>query len=305
MVLWFLAEEWAPTWRVRWDEMFVRHKKPTLGIALSSGMALSIAHIGVLTVLEEAGLEINYIAGTSGGAIVGACYAAGVPLEAIAESASTLRWRRIAGLQRPRLGVFSSEYIATFLSSQIGDVTFADLRIPFRAVAVDLLTGEEIVIGEGDVGQAVRASCTIPGVFDPVPVEGRLLVDGGLVNRIPVDVVARMGADILIGSDVSYEARRGRVPKNVLEVTLTALSFIGEERARQHRELADFMIYPRMEGISSLNMAKWREAIQEGKDAANDVIPSIQQEIRRRSQWWRMRTSRRRRLVPPGLAGDV
>jgi len=285
--------------------MFVRRTKPTLGIALSSGMALSIAHIGVLTALEEAGLEISCIAGTSGGAIVGACYAAGVSLEAIAEGASTIRWRRIAGLQRPRLGVFSSENIATFVTSQIGDITFADLRIPFRAVAVDLLTGEEIHIGEGDVGQAVRASCTIPGVFDPVPMEGRLLVDGGLVNRIPVDVVARMGADIVIGSDVSYEARRGRLPKNVLEVTLTALSFIGEERAVRHRELADFMIYPRMEGISSLNVSRWREAIQDGKDAANDVIPSIQQEIKRRSQWWRARTSKKRKLVSPRLAGDV
>ncbi len=286
--------------------MLVRKKKPSIGIALSGGMALSIAHIGVLTALEEAGIEISYIAGTSGGAIVGACYAAGVSLEAIAEGASTIRWRRMAGLQRPRLGFFSSENIATFLSSQIGDITFADLRIPFRAVTVDLVTGEEIDIGEGNVGQAVRASCTIPGVFDPVHVEGRLLVDGGLVNRIPVDVVARMGAAILIGSDVSYEVRRARrVPKNVLEVTLTALSFIGEVRARGHRELADFMIYPRMEGISALNVAKWREAIQNGKDAANDVIPSIQQEIRRRSQWWRARTSKRRKPPPTWLTGDV
>ena len=277
--------------------MLVRKRKPSIGVALSGGMALSIAHIGVLTVLEEAGLEISYIAGTSGGAIVGACYAAGVSLEAIAEGASTIRWRRIAGLQRPRLGVFSSENIATFVTSQIGDISFAELRIPFRAVAVDLLTGEEVDIGEGDVGQAVRASCTIPGVFDPVSMKGRLLVDGGLVNRIPVDVVARMGADIVIGSDVSYEARRGRVPGNMVEMTLIALSFIGEERAGRHRGLADFMIYPKMEGISALNVAKWREAIKAGEDAALDTIPSIQEEVRRRSQWWRFRTSRKRKLT--------
>ena len=267
-------------------------------------MALSIAHVGVLTALEEAGLEVGYVAGTSGGAIVGACYAAGVPLEAIAEGASTIRWRRIAGLQRPRLGVFSSENIATFVTSQIGDISFAELRIPFRAVAVDLLTGEEMHIGEGDVGQAVRASCTIPGVFDPVPMEGRLLVDGGLVNRIPVDVVARMGADIVIGSDVSYEARRGRVPGNMVEMALIALSFIGEDKARRHRDLADFMIYPRMEGISALNVAKWREAIQAGHDAAIKIIPAIQGEIRRRSRWWRFSASKKRR-VASRLTGAV
>jgi NTE family protein len=280
--------------------MLVRKKKASIGIALSGGTALSIAHIGVLTALERAGIEISCIAGTSGGAIVGACYAAGVSLEAIAESASTVSWRRMAGLQRPRLGVFSGENIAAFVSSQIGDITFADLKIPFRAVTVDLLTGEEIDIGEGSVGQAVRASCTIPGVFDPVRVEGRLLVDGGLANRIPVDVVARMGADLLIGSDVSYEARRERVPRNVLEVTLTALSFIAEERAKRNRDLADFMIYPRMEGISSLNLSKWRQAIQDGKDATTDMISSIQQEIKRRSQWWRPRSSRRRRAPQTG-----
>ena len=274
--------------------MLLRNKTPSLGVALSGGMALSIAHIGVLTALEEAGLEIQYVAGTSGGAIVGACYAAGVPLEEIAERASTIRWRRIAGLQRPRLGVFSSENIASFVSSQIGDVSFEDLRIPFRAVAADLLTGEELDIGEGDVGQAVRASCTIPGVFDPVPVDNRLLVDGGLVNRIPVDVVARMGADIVIGSDVSYESRRERVPRNMVAMTLTALAFIGEDRARLNRDIADFMIYPNMEGIGWLNVAKWREAIQAGHDAAVEIIPGIQEEIRRRSRWWLFGRKKRR-----------
>jgi len=271
-------------------------------------MALSIAHIGVLTALEEADLKIEYIAGTSGGAIVGACYAAGVPLERIAERASTIRWRRIAGLQRPRLGVFSSENIATFVSSQIGDVTFADLRIPFRAVAADLLTGEELHIGEGDVGQAVRASCTIPGVFDPVPVDNRLLVDGGLVNRIPVDVVARMGADIVIGSDVSYESRRGRVPRNMVEMTLAALSFIGEDKARRNRDIADFMIYPKMEGIGVMNVAKWREAIEAGKNAAVKVIPGIKEEIKRRSRRWFFGRKKRRAAaslrVPAGPAQE-
>jgi len=274
--------------------MFLRKRTPSIGVALSGGMALSIGHIGVLTALEQAGLEIQYVAGTSGGAIVGACYAAGVPLEQIAEQASTIRWRRIAGLQRPRLGVFSSENIATFVSAQIGDVTFADLRIPFRAIVADLLTGEELDIGEGDVGQAVRASCTIPGVFDPVSADNRLLVDGGLVNRIPVDVVARMGADIVIGSDVTYESRRGRVPRNMLEMALSALSFIGEDRARLNRDIADFMVYPKMEGIGVMNVAKWREAIQAGQDAAVQVIPYIQEEIKRRSRWWCLGRTRKR-----------
>ena len=173
-------------------------------------------------------------------------------------------------------------------------MTFADLRIPFRAIVADLLTGEELDIGEGDVGQAVRASCTIPGVFDPVSADNRLLVDGGLVNRIPVDVVARMGADIVIGSDVTYESRRGRVPRNMLEMALSALSFIGEDRARLNRDIADFMIYPKMEGIGVMNVAKWREAIQAGQDAAGEIIPDIKDEIKRRSRWWYTGRTRKR-----------
>jgi len=274
--------------------MAKRKTEPTLGIALSGGIAFCVGHIGVLKAIDAAGLRISRIAGTSGGAVVGACYAAGVPLERIAMAAAQLKWRRIAAPKVPRLGFFSSENIATFMDAETGGITFDELKIPFRAVAVDLLTGDEVAIEHGDVGQAVRASCTIPGVFEPVSMDGRLLVDGGLVNKVPVDVVARMGADIVIASDVSYKARAERVPKNVMETVLVALSFIGEDRARANRQRADFVIYPEMKGLSALSFTGWHGAIRAGENAAREVIPAIEEEIRRRSCWWRFGRGRKR-----------
>ncbi len=280
--------------------MISRKKRPSLGIALGGGLALSVCHIGVLKAFEEAGLEISCVAGTSGGAVVGACYAAGVPLEQIAEAASQMRWRRMAGLRRPRLGFFSSETIAALVTSQIGEITFDELRIPFRAVAADLITGEEMEIGHGNVGQAVRASCTIPAVFEPVSRDGRLLVDGGLVNKLPVDVVRRMGADVVIGSDVTYAARVGWNPRNVVDTILITLSFMGEAKTKTHRRMADFVICPEMVSANALSFTRWREAIEAGHKAASEVIPSIEEEIRRRSRWWSFARARRRKVVDEG-----
>jgi NTE family protein len=277
--------------------MISRKKRPSLGIALSGGLALSVCHIGVLKAFEEAGLEISCVAGTSGGAVVGACYAAGVPLEQIAEAASRMRWRQMAGLRRPRLGFFSSESIADLVISQIGEITFDELRVPFRAVAANLLTGEEVEIGHGNVGQAVRASCTIPAVFEPVSREGRLLVDGGLANKLPVDVVRRMGADVVVGSDVTYAARARWNPRNVLDTILITLSFMGEEKTKTHRGMADFMICPEIEGASALSFARWREYVEAGQEAAREVIPAINAMTRRRPLWWRFARARRRRAA--------
>jgi NTE family protein len=275
--------------------MILRKKEPSLGIALSGGLALSVCHIGVLKAFEEAGLGISCIAGTSGGAVVGACYAAGVPLEQIAEAASEMRWRSMAGLRRPRLGFFSSENIAALVTSQIGEITFDELRIPFRAVSADLVTGQELDIGHGNVGQAVRASCTIPAVFEPVSKDDRLLVDGGLVNKLPVDVVRRMGADVVVASDVTYAARAAWYPRNVLDTILITLSLMGEEKTRSHRAMADFMICPVIEGASALSFARWPEYIEAGQEAAREVIPTVKERLRPRSLWWRFARERRRR----------
>src|SRR5215813_5996245 len=176
-----------------------------IGLALSGGAARGMAHVGVLRALLEQGIRIDCIAGTSAGAIVGGAFAAGMPIEEIAEFGRKLRWRDIGRMTMSRLGVQSNERLEQYLRARFPVTKFEDMAIPFAAVATDLKTGEAVVLkGKGDVPFAIRASCTIPGWYVPVlDHEGRQLVDGGLVAVVPSSVTRSLGADIVIAVDVN------------------------------------------------------------------------------------------------------
>lgn len=177
-----------------------------MGLALGSGGARGAAHVGVLKVLEREGIGVAAIAGSSIGAMVGGAYAAGIPVERIEEE-----WRRASLPQVvrtflptfPRAGLSSGAELERYLRSIFGDLRIEDLRIPFAAVATDLDTGEAVVIREGPLVEALRASTAIPGIFRPVRWRGRILVDGGLVEPVPVGVCRKLGAGIVVGVDVS------------------------------------------------------------------------------------------------------
>jgi NTE family protein len=178
---------------------------PTIGLALSGGAARGMAHVGVLRALIENDIPIDYIGGTSAGSIVGGAYAAGMPIEEIAEFGRSLRWRDIGRMTMSRLGVQSNERLEQYLRERLPLTRFEDLSIPFAAVATDLKSGAAVVLrDEGDVPFAIRASCAIPGWYVPVVDEhGRQLVDGGLVAVIPVSVTRSLGADLVIAVDVN------------------------------------------------------------------------------------------------------
>ena len=262
-----------------------------IGVAFSGGIAYTVAHIGVLKALEQGGVTIDCAAGTSGGAFVGACYAAGMTPDELIRAAGDLRWRQLARLQVPRLGLFSSERIEKFITRYIGEITFSDLRIPFSAVCADVITGRQVVLNSGPVASAVRASCSIPQVFAPVERDGPLLTDGGLADKLPVECVVSQGADIVIGSDVGYKSRRTHTPRNMIEAVLGLMSFVGEDRAARQRALADFMIYPALQGYSALNFTKYKESVEAGERAAREVVPQVLDELDYRrsllgsSQW--------------------
>jgi NTE family protein len=180
---------------------------PRIGLALGSGSARGLAHIGVLRAIEEAGVRIDAIAGTSMGAFVGAMYAAG-RLRELERGFSGLDWSGIAALLDPvfpRSGLIDGQKIGEFLRQHIDVPRIESLRIPFQAIATDLSSGEEVVLGQGDLVQAVRASIAVPGVFNPVRTNGRVLVDGGLVNPVPVSAVRAMGAGLVIAVDLNHD----------------------------------------------------------------------------------------------------
>jgi len=177
-----------------------------IGLALGSGSARGWTHIGVIQALAEAGIDIDYIAGTSIGSVVGSVFAAG-NIKALEEVAVQLDWKQIAFLfdvVLPKSGLIDGKKVAGFVRNHLSEMNIEELPIPFCAVSTDLNTGDEVVIREGDIIEAVRASISIPGIFTPVRNNGRILVDGGLVNPVPVSVAREMGADFVIAVDLSH-----------------------------------------------------------------------------------------------------
>ncbi|RLB20362.1 MAG: patatin [Deltaproteobacteria bacterium] len=188
------------------------HKKqnapaPKIGLALGSGSARGWAHIGVIKALTEAGIHVDYVAGTSVGAVVGAVYASG-RIDSFKDVVLQLDWKKIAfflDVVFPKSGLIDGNRIAEFIRSHVGEKNIEDLSLPFCAVSTDLATGKEVVFQDGDIIEAVRASISVPGVFTPVRKSGAILVDGGLVNPVPVSVVRKMGADLVIAVDLNHD----------------------------------------------------------------------------------------------------
>lgn len=190
-----------------------------VGLALGSGASRGLAHIGVMRALKEEGLEVSFVAGTSMGALIGSVYAAG-NLPRLEADFLEFDWRSVAGLLDPvfpRSGLIDGQKVARFITDYTSRGGVEDLPVKFRAVATDLLTGSEVILDSGDVTEAVRASIAVPGLLTPAQRNGRILLDGGLVNPVPVSVVRAMGADFVIAVDVSHdviESRLARIHEN-------------------------------------------------------------------------------------------
>lgn len=195
-----------------------------VGLALGGGGARGMAHVGVIRALERAGIPVDCIAGTSAGSVAGAAYATGLNGDQLLEMALQLRWRDILQPVWPRQGFISFARLESFFARVTGDPTFADLKIPYAAVATDLATGRQVVLREGRVARAVRASCSVPGIVTPVEVDGRLLIDGGMVNNLPISVVRDLGADVVIAVGLSLPP--GDYPRGPLRIGIAAIEFL-------------------------------------------------------------------------------
>lgn len=180
--------------------------KRKLGLALGGGGARGLAHIGVLKALEDAGLTIDFIAGTSMGGVIAAAYAAGLSpadIESMAlEYGNSRALWRLADPTLPRQGLFRGERLQAYFAEHLKEKTFSDTRVPLALVAVDLNSGKEVHLREGSLAHAVRATVSVPGLLAPVKQNGQCLVDGGLLNNVPTDVVRIMGADVVVAVDV-------------------------------------------------------------------------------------------------------
>jgi len=247
-----------------------------VGLALGGGAARGLAHIGVLSVLKEAGIPIDFIAGTSMGAMIGAAYCAGLEIPQLLENAENTGWWQFSRPTWPRHGLLSFEKMEHWITDMIGDVDIRDLSIPFAAVATDIETGERVILHEGQVGKVVRASCSVPGIVTPFEYQGRLLCDGGISDNLPDFAARSLGADYVIGVDVFAPAFRPFLgPAGAL---LAALETLVQHAGGGDLD-ADCLIIPDLVGTSFVRLSKHKEIIKAGKRAAREMLPSIQADL--------------------------
>ena len=247
-------------------------RDPVVGLALSGGAVRGAAHCGVLAVLDEHRIPIDVIVGTSAGAMAGAAYASGMAPIEMAGQLQELSWPRLVRPVLPgKRALFSTTPFAELLADRLGGATFRDLDVPFVAVACDVLTGERVLLSEGDVATAVQASMAIPGVFTPIEWGDHLLIDGGTVATYPVDVPPLFGATGVIGVDVGASLQPVP-PSNPVDLLLAA----AEIAARQgERGRADVDIEPDVGEFSSFSFKSVPELVERGRSAAEAALPAI------------------------------
>ncbi len=269
----------------------VKKSRPKIGLALSSGAALGIAHIGVIKAFQEAEIPVDIIAGTSMGAIIGACFAKEGEIKEVEDEALRTDWRRFTRLLDPniaylRKGLIHGQRIQNLLRSIIGDIDFKDLKIPFAVVATDINTGKEIVIREGSVIAAVRASFSIPGIFVPVVIKENCLVDGGTTNPVPTDVLTKMGAKFIIAVNVLHDPIKREVfkstvknkvsePPNIFNTLIQSIYIMENTIVKLKAPEADVIIEPDVSHLESFEFYRGKEAIEAGYTAAMKSIPQI------------------------------
>jgi NTE family protein len=290
----------GPIWQVlntpQAIERTARHlAQCVVGLALSSGGARGIAHVGVLRVLEREGIPIDILAGTSVGSLVGGLYAAGQSIDNIARFAlhfqNKLKLR--SGLLDlnlpPRTGLIGGRRFRNYLEQVFEGITFEELRIPFYVVAADVLTGEEVVFEKGSVADAVRASTSLIGLVSPHEFNGRYLVDGGAVNPLPVSVLAEKGADIIIASraipslegerEGGQASRRWKSMNNILGVLSNYQSIMEREIIKTRLSPVDILIYPHVEVYTAMDYHQAADFIRLGEEAAEQAMDEIKRKV--------------------------
>ncbi|MDT8321915.1 MAG: patatin-like phospholipase family protein [Xanthomonadales bacterium] len=246
-------------------------KGDRVGLALGGGAILGAAHIGVLRALDEAGIEICAISGTSIGAMIAALHAFGKSSDEIADIARELDWLDMSSLSVSRYGLLSNEKMGRQFEKAVGDVRIEDAETPLAIIATDIGSSDKIVLTKGSAAQAIIASSCVPGIVAPVEVDGRMLVDGGLVENVPISPLRGMGAEKVIAVDLNAK-REYRKPDGLLDVLLNSLDIALDNATRIITDEADLLITPELNAYSRINTTAVNDLIGEGYRAACEAL---------------------------------
>jgi NTE family protein len=257
-------------------------ERPKIALVLGGGAARGFAHVGVIRALEQEKIPIDMIVGTSVGSLIGAIYAYNMNSFELEWTAFSLEKDNILDYALlstiTGMGPVKGDKLEEFVKSKVPVANIENLKLPFAAVATDLNRGTRVVINSGPVAKAVRASSAIPGVFNPVEHQGRLLVDGGVVDNIPIDVAREMGADIVIAVDISENVINFNIT-NVIDVMLQAITIITSENAKYREKDADVLITPAVGNVGTFDFTQKKFCMQAGIEAAQKVMPEIKKKI--------------------------
>jgi NTE family protein len=245
-----------------------------IGLALGGGGVLGAAHIGVLKALEEFDLSVQAITGTSIGAFVAALYAFGRSWMDIREIARGINWLDASEISLSQYGLLSNEQLGDFIAEHIGEVTFDQAAVPSAMTATDITNGEKVILDQGDVARAVMASTCIPGVYEPVEIDRRLLVDGGMVENVPLSPLIDLDADYLIGVSLT-ERYLKKEPENILDVLLRSYYFSIEKTTEIQTDEADLLIKPDLGSFDLIDPGQVEELMEKGYVEARKKLSRV------------------------------
>ena len=255
-------------------------KLPKVGLVLGGGAARGFAHVGVIRVLEREKIPIDFIVGTSVGSLVEAIYADkknSFELEWVAfslEEKDLFDYTFIS----PNQGFVRGERLEDFVLKKVSAREIGELKLPYAAVATDIQNGEVVVLRSGSVAHAVRASSSIPGIFIPVRYQGRLLVDGGVLNNLPVDVARQMGAEVVIAVNLAGDKRTAQV-SNVFDTIVQSLNLMGIQAMEGRLKEADVVIQPQVSHVGLVDFSKKKELLLAGIQATEQALPRLREKI--------------------------
>ncbi len=254
-----------------------------LGLALGSGGSRGVAHIGFLQALEEAGVKPQYICGCSMGSVVGAAYASGMSPKEIWKAVEKLHFLDLISPTRQKGGLFSTKKMRGLLQKYVGDITFAQLKTPFRCVAVDMRSQSLVEFFEGSVLDAVVASSSIPAVFHPLIKDGMRLVDGGILERVPAPQVKNMGADVVVVVDVLgkkiYEDKCPNAFGSLLEIMDLMDDCRTKRRKKEYADIVDFWLEPDLEDMSQYDLKRTKFAYDRGYALGEEYALTIKKSL--------------------------
>jgi len=248
---------------------------PAIGLALGGGFARGIAHVGVLKVLEEEGIPVRVITGTSVGALIGASYCSGLSIPEMEEVAHNTRFTTFARWTVSRYGFASNDRMISFLERTLKVKTFEELRIPLGVTATDFNTGEGVVFHSGSIVDPVRASCAYPGMFLPVNIRGRYLVDGMLSHPVPTRPLREMGADRVLAVHLKGTWANGGAPKHLFAVIGQSFAIAQDAMAPMWKEAADLVVEPDVAGFAYDDFKRADDLIRVGEEAMRKALPTV------------------------------